>query len=178
MTPGPKFSSSTSAVLSSARNTSPPPGCLRLSVRLRLLPLKARKKRASASGRSFWLYRATSPLPGSSTLTTSAPSQARICPHEGPAWLLVTSTTRIPASAPGMAPHLYYSAGVTSRPLMASRTLATGCGTPGWALRIVMERLDLLRRDAEPAPPGRIGVLSELAAVPPGDPAVEQRPER
>src|SRR6266567_2898639 len=46
------------------------------------------------------------------------------------------------------------------------------------ALRVVVERLDLLRRDAEPAAHGSIGVLSELAAVPPGDATVEQRPER
>src|SRR5258705_3581938 len=46
------------------------------------------------------------------------------------------------------------------------------------ALRVVVERLELLRRDAEPAAHGSIGVLSELAAVPPGDTTVEQRPER
>src|SRR2546429_199709 len=46
------------------------------------------------------------------------------------------------------------------------------------ALRVVVERLELLRRDAEPAAHGSIGVLSELAAVPPGDATVEQRPER
>src|SRR6266446_10465054 len=44
MTPGPKFSSSTSAVFRSARKTSWPPACLRLRVRLRLLALKARKE--------------------------------------------------------------------------------------------------------------------------------------
>src|SRR5262249_44707960 len=36
---------------------------------------------------------------------------------------------------------------------------------------------DLLRRDAIPAAHGSIDVLSELAAVPPGDATVEQRPE-
>src|SRR5438874_2558823 len=46
------------------------------------------------------------------------------------------------------------------------------------ALRVVIERLEFLRRDAEPAADGSIGVLSELAAVPPGDATVEQRPER
>src|SRR5258705_696211 len=44
-------------------------------------------------------------------------------------------------------------------------------------LPVVVERLQLLRRDAEPAAHGSIGVLSELAAVPPGDATVEQRPE-
>src|ERR1700704_3458102 len=99
MTPGPKFSSSTSAFWSSARKTSWPRACFRLSVRLRLLPLNDRKNRASSPGRSRWEYRATSPLPGSSTLITSAPSQASIWPHDGPAWLFVRSTTRMPASA-------------------------------------------------------------------------------
>jgi hypothetical protein len=40
-----------------------------------------------------------SPLSGSSTLMTSAPSQASIWPHEGPAWLFVRSITRMPVSA-------------------------------------------------------------------------------
>src|SRR6266850_5694982 len=99
MTPGPKFSSSTSAFWSSARKTSWPRACFRLSVRLRLLALNDRKNSASSPGRSRWEYRATSPLPGSSTLITSAPNQASIWPHDGPAWLLVRSTTRMPASA-------------------------------------------------------------------------------
>ena len=42
MTPGPKFSRSTSAVFSRARNTSLPRGFFRLTVRLRLLALKER----------------------------------------------------------------------------------------------------------------------------------------
>src|ERR1041384_3231066 len=99
MTPGPKFSSSTSAVFSSARKTSLPRGAFRSIGRLRLLALKATKKRLSASARSFRRCRAGSPLPGSSTLMTSAPSHASIWPHDGPAWLLVRSTTRMPASA-------------------------------------------------------------------------------
>src|SRR5215470_3548883 len=46
------------------------------------------------------------------------------------------------------------------------------------ALSVVLEGLDLVRRDAEPAAHGSIDVLSELAAVPGGDATVEQRPER
>src|SRR5688572_9267745 len=46
------------------------------------------------------------------------------------------------------------------------------------ALCVVVERLELLRRDTEPAAHGSIRVLSELAPVPPGDATVEQRPER
>src|ERR1700676_3844252 len=40
-----------------------------------------------------------SPRPGSSTLMTSAPSQARICVHEGPAWTCVMSRILIPSRA-------------------------------------------------------------------------------
>src|SRR5438128_125040 len=40
--------------------------------------------------------RESSPRSGCSTLTTSAPSAARICVQEGPATELVTSTTRTP----------------------------------------------------------------------------------
>src|SRR5690606_40898951 len=39
-----------------------------------------------------------SPL-GASSLTTSAPSQARICVADGPDWTWVMSRTRIPSSA-------------------------------------------------------------------------------
>src|SRR5260370_40466303 len=46
------------------------------------------------------------------------------------------------------------------------------------ALRIVVERLDRFRRDPESAAHGSIGVLSEFAAVPPGDATVEQPSER
>jgi hypothetical protein len=46
------------------------------------------------------------------------------------------------------------------------------------ALRVVVERLDLFGRDAVPAADGSIRVLSELAAVPPRDATVEQRPQR
>jgi len=46
------------------------------------------------------------------------------------------------------------------------------------ARRVVVERLDLLRREAEPAAPGSVGVLSELATVPPGHATIEERPER
>src|SRR6202040_3598063 len=45
------------------------------------------------------------------------------------------------------------------------------------ALRVVVERLDLLCRNAEPAALGSMGVLAVLAAVPPGDATVEQRTE-
>src|ERR1700736_3779471 len=43
--------------------------------------------------------RVMSPRPGSSTLMTSAPSQARICVHDGPAWTCVMSRTLTPSSA-------------------------------------------------------------------------------
>src|SRR6478609_6201501 len=42
--------------------------------------------------------RVTSPA-GASNFTTSAPSQARICVHDGPDWTCVISRTRTPSSA-------------------------------------------------------------------------------
>jgi len=46
------------------------------------------------------------------------------------------------------------------------------------ALHVVVERVDLLRRGADPAAHGGIGVLSKLATPPRGDATVEQPPER
>jgi hypothetical protein len=43
------------------------------------------------------------------------------------------------------------------------------------APRVVVQRLDLLCRNAEPTALGGMGVLAVLAAVPPGDATVEQR---
>src|SRR5207248_3423633 len=45
------------------------------------------------------------------------------------------------------------------------------------ALSIVVERLDLLRRNAVPAAHGSVDVLSELAAVPRRHAPIEQRPQ-
>src|SRR5262245_17445113 len=75
--------------------------------------------------------RAGSPFSGSSTLITSAPSQASIWPHDGPAWLFVTSTTRIPASAPligrvPLSPGRFYVVARPSRVALESDHIARG----------------------------------------------------
>src|SRR2546421_12287046 len=44
--------------------------------------------------------RVSSPLPGGSTLITSAPMSPSIMVHSGPARIRVRSSTRMPASAP------------------------------------------------------------------------------
>src|SRR5438445_744005 len=52
------------------------------------------------SARSLYQsFRARSPFGGRSILITSAPSQARVCVHAGPAWSCVKSMTRMPSRA-------------------------------------------------------------------------------
>src|SRR5215510_1983108 len=52
------------------------------------------------SARSLYQsLRARSPCGGRSILITSAPSQARVCVHAGPAWSCVKSMTRMPSRA-------------------------------------------------------------------------------
>ena len=51
---------------------------------LRLLQLSIVKYRLSAPGMSRSWLRVTSPVPGASSLMTSAPSQASNCVAEGP----------------------------------------------------------------------------------------------
>src|SRR6059036_935270 len=46
-----------------------------------------------------------SPMPGRSTLMTSAPNQARSCVQVGPAWTWLMSRMRTPSSALPAAPH-------------------------------------------------------------------------
>jgi len=78
MTPGRKFSHTTSALAASRLTTSTASGLLRSSVMLRLLPFTARKPggilRSAHSGLTSWL-RVSSP-PRDSIFTTSAPSSA------------------------------------------------------------------------------------------------------
>src|SRR3990170_2148962 len=97
MVPGRKFSSSTSARRISLRRMSCPSGAFRLSVRLFLPRLTAMKYVASPPAKGGQ-PRVSSPLPGSSTLMTSAPMSASSMEQKGPASTRVRSTTRIPAS--------------------------------------------------------------------------------
>src|SRR3954453_1780096 len=97
-TPGRKFSVSTSAAATRRCRVATPPGCLRSSATLRLLRLTARNACSPIPGR-VW-----SPVPGGSTLTTSAPMSPSTCPQNGPAITWQSSMTRTPSSAPFTAP--------------------------------------------------------------------------
>src|SRR5437762_11354873 len=102
MAPGPKFSTTTSAVFTIASNIARPRGALRLSVTPFLFEFSSRKNQASSPFLSESARRPASP-PGGSILMTSAPSHASICVLLGPASYCVRSSTRIPSSAFGMA---------------------------------------------------------------------------
>src|SRR5215468_9541576 len=99
MVPGRKFSSTTSARAMRARRISCPSGGFMLSVRLFLLRLTDRKYVASPAANGGH-PRVSSPLPGSSTLMTSAPMSPRDMAANGPASTRVRSMTRMPASGP------------------------------------------------------------------------------
>src|SRR6202022_2310057 len=108
MAPGAKFSTMTSARFAMFLTRSSPRSDLRLTVMDFLLALNNRKYQESW----FWLgpdcrpnkERPASPPCGFSTLTTSAPSQARASVQDGPASNWVRSRTRTPARQPGSAP--------------------------------------------------------------------------
>src|SRR3954452_24518735 len=98
-TPGPKFSTSTSQVWIRRVSTSLPFGCLVSSVIERLLWFSMVKYRLSTSGISRNCPRVMSPIPGRSTLITSAPNHARSCVQVGPDCTCVKSRMRTPSSA-------------------------------------------------------------------------------
>src|SRR3954451_5897860 len=99
MTPGPKFSTTTSERSTSLRKISLPSSDFMLRVSDRLLQLSIVKYSESTSGRSRSWVRVTSPRPGCSILMTSAPIQASSCVQTGPACTCVMSTTRTPSRA-------------------------------------------------------------------------------
>src|SRR5919109_2418719 len=98
-TPGPKFSTSTSDVLSSSVKISAPCADFILSVMLRLLQLSMVKYRLSTFGISRSCPRVISPRPGGSTLMTSAPRNPNICVQDGPDCTWVMSKIRTPSRA-------------------------------------------------------------------------------
>src|ERR1700730_13253654 len=97
MVPGLKFSSTTSALAASLRRMACPSGAFMLRVRLFLLRLTERKYVASPPVKGGQ-PRVSSPLPGSSTLMTSAPMSPSDIEQNGPASTRVRSMTRMPAS--------------------------------------------------------------------------------
>src|SRR3989442_7496949 len=98
-TPGPKFSTSTSEVLSSSVKISVPCVDFILSVMLRLLQLSMVKYRLSTFGISRNCPRVISPRPGGSSLMTSAPRNPNICVQDGPDCTWVMSKIRTPSRA-------------------------------------------------------------------------------
>src|SRR5436190_1086951 len=102
MAPGPRFSTTTSAVFTMASNIARPRVASRFSVTPFLFEFSSRKNQASSPFLSESARRPASP-PGGSILMTSAPSHASICVLLGPASYCVRSSTRIPSSAFGMA---------------------------------------------------------------------------
>src|SRR5206468_6801185 len=94
-----KFSSRTSLFRASASRRRRPSGALRFKVTLFLFRLTDMKYVDSPSTNGGQL-RVSSPLPGSSTLITSAPMSPSIIAQKGPARTRVRSRTRAPASGP------------------------------------------------------------------------------
>ena len=103
MTPGPKFSTRTSAPCTSRRNTPAPPGVLRSMAMPRLLRFIIRNAADSSPILGGAVWRVSSPCGTFSTLITSAPMSASMSVHVGPAMTCVRSTTFSPANGP-MAP--------------------------------------------------------------------------
>src|SRR5688572_23319383 len=96
--PARRLWTSTSARLTRRRSTSSPPSRFRSSDRLFLLRLKAMKVALSRPQNGGAHARASSPRPGRSTFTTSAPMSPRTCVQNGPATFWVRSTTTRPSS--------------------------------------------------------------------------------
>src|SRR5919204_3177745 len=95
--PGRKFSITTSAPTQRSSTRASPSGCLRSIATLRLLRLTARKYAASPPAYGGPQVRVSSPSPGRSTLTTSAPRSASTIVAYGPARTRERSTTRTPS---------------------------------------------------------------------------------
>src|SRR5262245_19223479 len=96
MVPGRKFSRTTSARAIRRRRMACPSGAFMFRVRLFLLRLTDMKYVASPPAKGGQ-PRVSSPLPGSSTLITSAPMSPSDMAQKGPARTRVRSITRIPA---------------------------------------------------------------------------------
>ena len=101
ITPGRKFSTRTSARPTRSSAISSPLSCWRSSTMLRL-PRFTFANIEVKPPRRYHSYRSKSPRPGGSTLMTSAPWSANIMAASGPEMTAEKSTTRIPASGPGI----------------------------------------------------------------------------
>src|SRR5919112_3461974 len=107
--PGLKFSTTTSALAMRRRATSCPCSSLKFRVTDFLLRAMIGHQRVRPSLRCLPQRRMGSPLPGGSTLMTSAPKSARSWPQKGPASRLPISTTRTSSRGRGpLAPSAIY----------------------------------------------------------------------
>src|SRR5215831_3787383 len=97
--PGAKFSTITSQVFTSASSTALPCGLRPSMVIERLLWFSMVKYRLSTPFLSCNWPRVMSPVPGRSTLITSAPNHARSCVQVGPDCTWVKSRMRTPSNA-------------------------------------------------------------------------------
>src|SRR5712692_8421032 len=79
-----------------------------------------------------------SPMPGRSTLITSAPNQASICVQVGPAWTWLRSRMRTPSSALPAAPHgLVEGFGKACTPFVLPLFLAVAFFSLGFAFLLL-----------------------------------------
>src|SRR5215211_2248948 len=102
--PGLKFSTTTSALEIRRRARSCPSSSRKFRVTDFLLRAMMGHQRVRPSLRCLPHSRMGSPLPGGSTLMTSAPKSARSWPQNGPASKLPISTTRTPSRGRGPLP--------------------------------------------------------------------------
>src|SRR5262245_24760680 len=105
-TPARRLWTNTSPRATSRLRISIAPSCLRSSARLRLLRLTDMNVVLSSPQNGGAHARESSPRPGRSILTTSAPMSPRICVQNGPATFWVRSTTTIPLSGSATATSL------------------------------------------------------------------------
>src|SRR6266508_3855339 len=103
MSPGRKFSTTTSARMARSRAAPLPPAVDRSRTTDRLFLLSERKYAASSPRNGGPHRLVSSPLPGRSTFTTSAPRSARVMVASGPARTREKSTTRTPERGASMA---------------------------------------------------------------------------
>src|SRR5712692_2782879 len=147
MVPGLKFSSTTSDLATSFLSMAWPSGAFMLRVRLFLLRLTERKYVASPPAKGGQ-PRVSSPLPGSSTLMTSAPMSPSDIEQNGPARTRVRSMTRMPARGGlGRARPTAFLLGVVS-----FLAVATGPSSPDAFCHALGDRRDLLASGARPPP--------------------------
>src|SRR5215467_5782611 len=149
MVPGRKFSKTTSARAMRRRRMACPSGAFMFRVRLFLLRLTDMKYVASPPAKGGQ-PRVSSPLPGSSTLITSAPMSPSDMAQKGPARTRVRSITRMPARG--------------------------GRGFLFWADAL---RLAVATEPSSPDALGQaLGDRRDLLAAGPGPPPEEMRPVR